>query len=454
MVEGPLVVSFKHTPEEARQAVEKFYGKRWFGASTSHIDIGVPDGQWLPFYGCDGTVTAQFNAQLQYRTTRTGSDGKMHTDTHHRTVGPYTMSQGFHSNSVLVYAGFQHNKSHLKKVVTPEVVINAHSPFSADFGQHAIHLFEMTTNTVKDEIIHDVLHSQLEAEAKRVARSENWSGDINSISWLHRSVHLHRMQPFHIPVYSVPMKYDGEDYRVIVGGANLSVQGPYLLNAQLFARMSSCAVLIWTVAVAPSIGGLILGLMLAGGTNVAADKFARALPTWLRNRDRKAREEAIRKNSDYTNMGDINRQSAGDYHFGFRNAFRSEPSSQFREENRWGSTLHNEGSTYKTNVGREFEDFNFNPGNEFERRRRRYDRPVDTIHDADPNLPRDPKGYYRTLELRGDESKSEVQSQYRRLIMKYHPDNTRTGDNAKMVQINDAYRVIRDAERRARYDQL
>lgn len=67
-----------------------------------------------------------------------------------------------------------------------------------------------------------------------------------------------------------------------------------------------------------------------------------------------------------------------------------------------------------------------------------------------PSYPADPKGYYRLLGLRGDESINEVRSAYRKVVLQHHPDAG--GSTEKMVNVNAAYRVLRDPSRRAAYD--
>ncbi len=66
------------------------------------------------------------------------------------------------------------------------------------------------------------------------------------------------------------------------------------------------------------------------------------------------------------------------------------------------------------------------------------------------------KCYYEVLEVSRDASEDEIKKSYRRLAMQYHPD--RNPDNAeaemKFKESAEAYDVLRDAERRARYDRF
>jgi len=57
---------------------------------------------------------------------------------------------------------------------------------------------------------------------------------------------------------------------------------------------------------------------------------------------------------------------------------------------------------------------------------------------------------YSTLGVGRTASDSEIKSAYRRLAMKHHPD--KGGDSQKFAQINEAYEVLKDPQRRAEYD--
>jgi curved DNA-binding protein len=66
------------------------------------------------------------------------------------------------------------------------------------------------------------------------------------------------------------------------------------------------------------------------------------------------------------------------------------------------------------------------------------------------------KDYYKVLGLERSASADEVRKAYRKLAMQYHPDRN-PGDKAseeKFKEINEAYQVLSDSQKRARYDQL
>src|SRR3989344_7606346 len=60
--------------------------------------------------------------------------------------------------------------------------------------------------------------------------------------------------------------------------------------------------------------------------------------------------------------------------------------------------------------------------------------------------------YYEILGIKKDASQDEVKKAFHRLAHKYHPD--KGGDENKFKEINEAYQVLSDAQKRAQYDQF
>ncbi|EKE83793.1 molecular chaperone DnaJ [Idiomarina xiamenensis] len=65
------------------------------------------------------------------------------------------------------------------------------------------------------------------------------------------------------------------------------------------------------------------------------------------------------------------------------------------------------------------------------------------------------RDYYEVLGVARDASERDIKKAYKRLAMKYHPDRTK-GDKAleiKFKEVNEAYEVLADADKRRAYDQ-
>ena len=68
----------------------------------------------------------------------------------------------------------------------------------------------------------------------------------------------------------------------------------------------------------------------------------------------------------------------------------------------------------------------------------------------------DYKDYYKILDVDKNASVETIRKAYRNLAKKYHPDKNPGNKEAeeKFKEINEAYEVLKDKEKRARYDQL
>src|SRR5204862_6145252 len=66
------------------------------------------------------------------------------------------------------------------------------------------------------------------------------------------------------------------------------------------------------------------------------------------------------------------------------------------------------------------------------------------------------RDYYETLGVSKTASEDDIRSAFRKLARKYHPDVAKDKKTAeeKFKQINEAYEVLSDPEKRKKYDQL
>lgn len=66
------------------------------------------------------------------------------------------------------------------------------------------------------------------------------------------------------------------------------------------------------------------------------------------------------------------------------------------------------------------------------------------------------KNFYKTLEIEKGASADEIKKAYRKLAMKYHPDQNKGNKDAeaKFKEINEAYDILKDDQKRAAYDRF
>jgi len=67
------------------------------------------------------------------------------------------------------------------------------------------------------------------------------------------------------------------------------------------------------------------------------------------------------------------------------------------------------------------------------------------------------KDYYRTLGVTENASNGEIKKAYRKLAMQYHPDRNSGNEkwaNEKFKEINEAYGILGDPQKRKQYDQF
>lgn len=65
------------------------------------------------------------------------------------------------------------------------------------------------------------------------------------------------------------------------------------------------------------------------------------------------------------------------------------------------------------------------------------------------------KDYYEILGVKKDAAQAEIKSSYRKLAKKYHPDVNKTAEaSSKFKDLNEAFEVLGDKEKRQRYDSL
>ena len=63
------------------------------------------------------------------------------------------------------------------------------------------------------------------------------------------------------------------------------------------------------------------------------------------------------------------------------------------------------------------------------------------------------RDYYEVLGVSKDASADEIKKAFRKAAVQHHPDKE-GGDETKFKEINEAYEVLKDQQKRQRYDQF
>lgn len=63
-----------------------------------------------------------------------------------------------------------------------------------------------------------------------------------------------------------------------------------------------------------------------------------------------------------------------------------------------------------------------------------------------------PVDYYEVLQVSANAEQETIQRVFRMLAQRYHPDNKDTGDEQRFREIQEAYAILTDPEKRARFD--
>jgi curved DNA-binding protein CbpA len=63
-----------------------------------------------------------------------------------------------------------------------------------------------------------------------------------------------------------------------------------------------------------------------------------------------------------------------------------------------------------------------------------------------------PVDYYEVLQVSSNAEQETIQRVFRMLARRYHPDNQDTGDERRFLEVQEAYSILSDPERRASYE--
>lgn len=417
LVHSPRGVNFSISSDDAVAHIRDKYGRRWFGARLDYLGLEQPSKEFLPFYLCSGRVHATYKGRVSYSTTSTSADGKSTRSTQNVWTSLLTLDSVFEENQTQIYAGYKYNIAHVHHALRSDALAySLRKMHEVDTTGATINLFEQSTATMIDFVEKEV-HRQAEATAIACVRSFHPSAESVSVEFKDFTFHIDEVTPTFVPCYVVKADYDAERYTLYVSGVTGLVGGPYLLNSLFIARTTALATVAAALLFTPNkVAGFIFGSVISVATYYAAFYFARWYPAKRRNSHRDQREQLRLKN-------------IGVDHGGYRpNTASQRIQQEYCTSSYWDTHAYQQRKQSRTTSSSSSGGGGHAP----------------------PRTLRDPQGYYRILELKGDESVNEIRSAYRQVVLKKHPDVG--GTNADMAKVNEAYRVLRDPKRREAYD--
>ncbi|KPI86957.1 putative Dnaj domain protein [Leptomonas seymouri] len=422
VVHSPRGVDFSLSADAAVQRIRAKYGRRWFGARLEYFSLQPPSKEFLPFYLCSGRIHATFVGHVTYSTDHASTDGKsIGSSTRQVSTSLQALESMFEENKTQIYAGYKYNIAHVHSALrSDEMAYSLRKMYSVDTAGVTINLFEQSTSTMIKFVEMEV-RRQAEATARSMVRSFHPAAQSITIAFKEFTFHIDEVTPAFVPCYVVKADYDAERYTLYVSGINGRVGGPYLLNSLFIARTTALATMAAALLATPNkIAGFVWGSVLSVLTYYAAFYAAKWYPAVRRNWNRQQREK-------------LRKANLGVDHDGYR---PSTASQRIQQEYRTSSYWDTHPYQWKKRSSSR------GPSSDTDSAR-------SSSASSSPKVP-DPLGYYRALELRGDESVNEIRSAYRRIVLKKHPDVG--GSEETMVRVNEAYRVLRDPKRREAYD--
>ncbi|RCI05044.1 hypothetical protein CU098_013192, partial [Rhizopus stolonifer] len=426
------VIPFAQHVKAAEKTFEDYHGKGFFSARISQTS--PPEQVFLPFWVVSATVHATIEqAQVGRRVMKTKyNSATKRNETVWDTEWAWVPEQHSFSRdyvplahpSLQIYASHRYRRGLVEHITTGPALENA-VPFSPDIInsktsdivrkidpftiypstalRFATSYFQKTEESLADDFLRKLYNMDETRLVKIKIQLENVSAS-----------------PIYYPAFVFSVNYLGRRLRTFINGYDLTIGGTKVYNWERVAAASALSMAAAMTATGGigwggASGSFWLGVVLP---TVAASIFTLYLPILsLYVRDL-MRSQEIRLMAQDRQVWD------DDWVKGYAAFEDQERRRTWREEkayqssSSWGST--------KTNASSGFAS--------------------------------DPKGYYRALGVNSSASQSDIQSAFRGLAMKYHPDRYTDAEEkqqakVKFQQVSAAYSVLRDAKKRKQYDQ-
>ncbi|KAH8550581.1 hypothetical protein BGW37DRAFT_497455 [Umbelopsis sp. PMI_123] len=432
--DGPIkekvrAIPFSQHVKAAEQTFDSYHGHSFFSLKASKA--GAPDEVFIPFWVATASIRSRIvQAQVGKdvpRTRHNPQTNRMETvwetewywiQTTHAFEREYIPSQ--HAG-LQVYASHKYRREYVNGI-RGESVVDA-KPFTPDMLDRASYSdLDMEHRAVTRKVDPFTLFpaSAVKLAKKYIQNTEEaladdyllqiYRGDRTRLVNVEVQINHLKLSPVYFPAYIYSIKYLGRTFRTFINGDDLSVGGQRLYNWERVAlasavAMGSMMLVSGGIGWGGTIGTIWLGIVFP---TVATSLLTMYYPILsLKWRDEIRRRE-IQSQANDDKAWDTDWISAFD-------AFED-----FQRYKQWKEDRSYQRSTFGEQESEKIKQH-----------------------------VRDPKGYYRTLGVSEDASKTDLQGAFRGLAMKYHPDritDPKDKENAKkrFQEISQAYHVLRD----------
>ncbi|KAF9359896.1 hypothetical protein BGX26_011092 [Mortierella sp. AD094] len=429
--------------KQAEEVFQKYHGHSFFSTKISQVD--KVEALYIPFWAASGSVRSKIiNAQVGWdrvvtRYNKVTKQNESSWETTWRSIQTqHEFSNTYPSTipELQIYASYKYRRGFVNQIRSTTSIIAAKSLEPRDMEststediQHGLHNRGLDPFTMKPSIALKFVKTAI--EDNEVQRAERWlienyrcdQARIMSMDFQYNELIL---APVYIPVFVFSIQYLDRTFRTFVQAHDETglAGGMRFYSWQRVSAVTAICAAVGLTAVGTSRFGMTMttGFWLG----VVAPSLAVAwsvlyypildyrIRDWWRQREMDGHEAEASHSSwdtDWTKAYD-----------------------RYEEEQRRQDWSENQQYRQSSQGSRSSSS---------------------SAEQSGP--PGDPQGYYATLGVQKNASVQEIQSAFRGLAMKWHPDRFSTPEEKargkkKFQEITAAYSVLRDAKKRRTYD--
>ncbi|KAI8061199.1 hypothetical protein BDF21DRAFT_369498 [Thamnidium elegans] len=426
-------IPFAQHVKAAEKTFEDYHGKGFFSARLSKMS--QPEQVFLPFWVVSATVHSTIEqAQVGRRVMRSRyNPATKRTESQWETDWAWVPEKHSFTRDYIplahpglqIYGSHRYRRGLVNHITTGPALENAvpfspsllDTPSSDDPPRKVDPFFIYPTTALR--FARSYIQTSEEKLADEFLRKA-YGMDETRLLKINIQLENVRVSPVYYPTYIFSVNYLGRRLRTFVNGYDLTIGGTKVYNWERVAAVSAVGMaatmtLTGGIGWGGASGSFWLGIVLP---TVATSFFAMYYPIlslYVRDLIRKQEIKAMEQDSEAWD---------GDWVKGYAAFEDQERQRTWREEKANYSSWRNKSSNQGYSAG---------SGG-------------------------DPKGYYKALGLSTSASQSDIQSAFRGLAMKHHPDRFSDPEQKKVAKvkfqsISSAYSVLRDAKKRRLYDQ-